>query len=197
LELKLRLRAGDSFLVRISSSSERKSAVTKSEIRLLVRVRTLNPDGSAQASLELEGSPEGSRKLPEQPIEVVVFPTGYWRPADGSQPAHGLGPALPVSFVGLPLPGKAVVQDEKWSFKVAVGHDEQIGVTAQAAAKGSRVVISGASSPKDEAKHMIRATVEGVFLPSEGYVSESRIELDYSALVEGTKTKFVYQTIRQ
>jgi hypothetical protein len=44
---------------------------------------------------------------------------------------------------------------------------------------------------------MIRATVEGVFLPSEGYVSESRIELDYSALVEGTKTKFVYQTIRQ
>ena len=149
------------------------------------------------ASLTVEGSSEGAGKIMEQPFDVIVLPTGQWKPVDGAKPALGFLTSLPVSFLGIPLPGKRVASSESWSFKVTAGREDVIGVTAQATLTGDKVLISGASTSKDEAHHQIRVTVDGVFLPSEGHFTHGRIEIDYTALVKGTKTKFEYQITRQ
>ncbi|MBI3856967.1 MAG: hypothetical protein HY293_14870, partial [Planctomycetes bacterium] len=99
---------------------------------------------------------------------------------------HPVAPDAPQFFSGWPLgaalPGRKISATGSWFGLLRAAHCDELKTEYRFVTNGERMRIEGRSTTEEEERHKIRARVEATYLPTQGIVSEGRIEFDFSPL---------------
>lgn len=138
-----------------------------------------------------EGEAQRITEGVKNPVEVILLPTGEVKSSRESEPL-----ALKGWPLGVQLSGKRGPASESWRGTIRAAYSDWLETEYRFTSFGARMGVAGRSTPQAEEEHKMRVRVEGIFLPSEGHVSEGRIEIDFTPLGSKRKTTIV-QRIRR
>ena len=207
LAARFRLEPGDAFAVEIRILFEGSHGKGGGTIESSLKVDEVGPSGEGKGTFTIsrlklsQGGPTPTEFVYEngklkvvgemqsiparsiesqlaRPMKVVLHPGGAFRL---------VGPnAMTASFLfgplGIYLPAGQAGPGARWKGVIQSAHCDAVETEYRVSQEGARMKIQGASTPEAEKQHRIRVRHEGTFLRDEGYVSDSRIEIDFSAL---------------